>query len=96
MSREDLVGNQQLYRYANERLRERVIAAGATDHRHVPFFCECAEESCRGRINATLSEFDEAHFTSGHYFTLPGHLRVAYEEAIEENGRYDVVLKSEA
>ena len=88
-----MVGSQWLYRYANERLRERVIAAGTTDHRHAPFFCECAEQTCMGRINATLAEFDEAHFTRDHYFTLPGHLRVAHEESIEENGRYDVLLK---
>jgi hypothetical protein len=90
---ERLTENQQTFRYANERLVERLAAAGTQDHRHVPFFCECADESCSDRVNATLDEFEEAHVTSNHYFILPGHARIEAEEAIEENGRYDVVVK---
>ena len=94
MSRDErLARNQETFRYANGRLRERVLAAGVTDHRHVPFFCECADEGCTGRISATLDEFEEAHVTSAHFFALPGHLRIAAEEAIEENGRYEVLIK---
>jgi len=85
--------NQESFRYANERLRGLVIDAGATDHRHIAFFCECADEDCHGRLNATLDEFDDAHLTSQHYFILPRHLRMDGEEAVEENGRYEVVTK---
>lgn len=91
---ERLVENQQMFRYANERLRERIIEAGVSDHRHIPFLCECAEEACHGRIEATLEEFEQAHFLRNQYFSLPGHARVDGEEAIEENGRYDVLTKA--
>jgi hypothetical protein len=93
---ERLVQNQDRFRYANERLQERLSGAGVTDHRHVPFFCECADEMCLGRIRATLDEFDEAHAGSQHYFLLPGHSTVYGEEAVETNGRYDVMTKEAA
>jgi len=46
--------------------------------------------------HATLGEFEEAHLTSQHYFILPGHLTMDGEDAIEENGRYEVVTKEAA
>ena len=88
-----MLQNQESFRYANERLRDTVGGAGVTDHRHIPFLCECAYGDCSGRLNATLDEFEDAHPTSQHYFILPGHLTVDGEEAIEENGRYEVVTK---
>jgi hypothetical protein len=87
------VQNQDRFRYANERLEERLSGAGVTDHRHVPFFCECADATCLGRIRATLDELDEAHTSSQHHFLLPGHSTVDGEVAVETNGRYDVMTK---
>jgi hypothetical protein len=46
-----------------------------------------------GRLPATLDEFDDAHMGTDHYFILPGHSRIDGEEALEENGRYEVVTK---
>ena len=85
--------SQESFRYANERLRECISGAGIVDHRHIPFLCECADEDCLGRINATMDEFEQAHATYDEYFILPGHSRMRGEVAIEENGRYDVVTK---
>ena len=85
--------NQQTYRHANERLRGLLIDSGTIDHRHVPFFCECADEECSDRLDATLDEFDDAHSTYQHFFILPGHTRMDREDAVEENGRYEVVTK---
>jgi hypothetical protein len=91
-----MLQSQEEFRYANERLRDLLVGAGTTDHRHVPFFCECADGRCEGRLNATLDEFEEAHFTSQHYFILPGHLTMDGEDAIEQNGRYEVMTKGAA
>lgn len=88
-----MLENQARFRCANERLRSLVVDAGSTDHRHVPFFCECADESCQANLKATVDEFEEAHFTSQHYFILPGHLTIDGEDVIELNGRYEVVTK---
>jgi hypothetical protein len=57
-------------------MRQQLIEAGTTDHRHVPFFCECAGK-CHGRLKAIL----------------PRHFRIGGEETIEQNGRYEVVVK---
>lgn len=97
MSREDRQrGNQDEFRYANERLGRSIDSVVARDHRHVAFFCECADGDCMGRLRATLDEFEEAHVTANHYFILPDHLRMRGEEAVEENGRYEVVIKEAA
>jgi hypothetical protein len=94
MGREErMLESQETFRYANERLRELVVGAGTTDHRHIAFLCECADGDCHGRLNATLDEFEDAHLTSQHYFILPGHPTMESEEAIEQNGRYEVVTK---
>jgi hypothetical protein len=94
MDREErMVENQISFRHANEVMKEQMVDAGTVDHRHVPFFCECADGDCLGRLNATLEEFEDAHLSSDHYFILPGHVRVVGEESIEENGRYEVVIK---
>ena len=72
MGREErMLENQETFRYANERLRELVVRAGTTDHRHIAFLCECADRACHGRLNATVDEFEDAHLTSQHYFILP-------------------------
>lgn len=90
---EKLVGNQQTFRHANERFQEVVRDALGVDGRRVPFLCECAEESCRGRIEATLEEYEDAHFTREDYFILRNHLRVSREEIIGRNDGYDIVRK---
>lgn len=91
-----MLESQEQFRHANERLRDLLVGAGTTDHRHVPFFCECADGGCQAKLHATLGEFEEAHLTSQHYFILPGHLTMDGEDAIEENGRYEVVTKEAA
>jgi hypothetical protein len=85
--------NQETFRYANERLCQSVVASVERDHRHIPFFCECADDACLGPLEATLDEFEEAHRTAHHFFILPDHPTIDGEEAIEENGRYEVVTK---
>ena len=93
---ERMVANQDTFRHANEVMKQQMVDAGTIDHRHVPFFCECAEAACLERLNATLDEFEDAHLTARHYFILPGHFRMDGEDPIEENGRYDVVIKEAA
>lgn len=90
---ESLVENQQQFRHANERFQEIVRDAVGVDGRRIPFLCECAEVSCRGRIDATLEEYEDAHFNRDDYFILRGHLRVTGEEIIGRSDGYEVVRK---
>ena len=89
---ERLVENQQSFRYANERLQE-LVGHAAVDGRLIPFLCECSENSCLGRIEATLDDYEDAHFTRDDYFILRGHIRVTGEEIIGERDGYEVVRK---
>jgi hypothetical protein len=90
---EQLVHNQQSSRHANERLHQVLGNAPAVDGHRVPFLCECAEITCEGRVEATLDQYDEAHFNREDYFILRDHLRVEGEEIIGEEDGYDIVRK---
>ena len=93
MRYERLVENQKSSRYANERMHELVRAQATVDGRVVPFLCECADNSCGGRVDATLDQYEDAHFNRDDYFILRGHLRVTGEEIIGQRDGYDIVRK---
>jgi hypothetical protein len=92
---ERLAENQHQFRYANERLQDAVDEANV-DGQVVGFLCECADESCLGRIDLTLAEYDEAHLLSDSYIILSGHPRIEDEEVAEERGLYEIVQKGQS
>jgi hypothetical protein len=91
---ERLVQNQQNFRYANERLQD-IVGEANLDGKVVPFLCECADESCLGRIDLTLADYDEAHLLLDSYIILSGHPRVRGEEVAEDRGLYEIVQKGQ-
>jgi hypothetical protein len=90
---ERLVENQQSSRYANERMHELVLNQAAVDGHLVPFLCECADNGCGGRIDATLDQYEDAHLNRDDYFIVRDHLRVEGEEIIGGEDGYDIVRK---
>jgi hypothetical protein len=70
---ETLAENQRSFRRGNERLEEFAEAA-QTDGHKLPFLCECADESCIGRIEMTADDYHAAHLDRTQYIILPGHL----------------------
>lgn len=87
--------NERNFRDANERLHEQAESAGVPeDEQLVPFLCECADESCLGRIQITLDRFAEIHADRDHFVILPGHLRIPNEEIIEVTEYYEVTEKA--
>jgi hypothetical protein len=88
-----LAQNQREFRYANERLQE-LGADIVNDGQLVAFLCECADDRCLGRIEITISRYDEIHVDPHHYVVLPGHLRVEGEETVEGYDYYEVVKKA--
>lgn len=84
--------NQELFRTANERIGE--VAKGAVAKKvSIPFLCECASETCLGRIELTFSEYEGVHARQNQFVILPGHETVEGERLIEDNGRFQVVRK---
>lgn len=86
--------NERNFRDANERLHELAEGAGVEDAQLVPFLCECADETCLGRIGITLDRFAEIHVDRNRFVILPGHLRIATEEIIEVTEYYEVTEKA--
>ena len=48
----------------------------------------------KGRVEATLDQYEEAHFARDDYFILRDHLRVEGEEIIGEEDGYHIVRKA--
>ena len=87
--------NQREFRSANVRLSNVLTDANAgLDGRLIPYFCECADLACLGRITITAARYEAVHLDDREYMILPGHLRIAGEKILEENGYYEVVQKA--
>jgi hypothetical protein len=89
---ERLAQNQENFRDANERLGEAVSRADL-DGNIIPFLCECADEFRLGRIELTLTQYEDTHLLPNTYVILPGHPRIDGEEVIERLGTFLVVQK---
>lgn len=86
--------SQRNFRYANGRFFTVLTNASGPDGQLIPFFCECADSDCRGSIEITTSRYGEIHVDERDYMILPGHMRIAGEEIVEENSYYDIVKKA--
>jgi hypothetical protein len=87
--------NQREFRYANSRLVDVMTGPNeATDGQLIAFLCECADGKCLGRIQITARRYGATHLDNRDYVILPGHLRIAGEEILEENEYYEVVKKA--
>jgi hypothetical protein len=92
---ERLVKNQERFRRANERLRERVVALARGEQR-IPFLCECADEDCVDAVNATLGEYAAVRGDDLRFLIVPGHQMIDGEHVVEERDRYHIVEKPAA
>jgi hypothetical protein len=86
--------NQRLFRTGNERIGDVAKGAGSNGT-PIPFLCECASETCLGRVELTFSEYGRIRAGENQFVILPGHETIPGERLIEDNGRYHVVLKDD-
>ena len=84
--------NEELFRTANERLRER-IKVEVTDDRVVPFLCECADDLCMGRVEMTLADYRNLRADGDTFMVVPGHAFERGEVVVRELSSYHVVRK---
>jgi hypothetical protein len=59
----------------------------------MPFFCECAEEFCDGRVEVKLSRWESVSSQRNHFLIVAGHPRGEGEEVVGFLGEYEVVRK---
>ena len=86
--------SQRQFRYANGRFLAVLQGSSAPDGQLIPFFCECADADCRGRIGITAWRYEDIHTDELNYVILPGHARIGGEAILEENSYYEIVRKA--
>lgn len=86
--------NRDGSRNANERLQD-VAGRTAEEGTVVPFLCECAADSCMGRVEISIDDYFLAHLDADHYVVMPGH-RLKSEGLVDDHGHYEVVTKAAA
>jgi hypothetical protein len=84
--------NEELFRAANERLREQIENAVRVDQA-VPFLCECMDEVCMKRIDMTLGDYLQVRASDDTFAVAPGHAAPRGEVVVEKQGAFHVVRK---
>lgn len=95
MQAERMRENEELFRMANERLREQVADAVPAD-RPVPFLCECEDELCMTRMEMTLDDYRRLRADEDTFGVVPGHAAERGEVVVRELDSYHVVRKEAA
>ena len=86
--------NEETFRLANEQL-EAVVGGRVGAGERVPFLCECADETCMGRIDLTLEGYHEVRAHKWYFVMLPDHARSPGEEIVSRRDGYDITEKPE-
>ena len=84
--------NQETFKVANERL-ERAVADRVGSAGQVPFLCECADETCMGRIDLTLDDYRAVRAHPNYFMVTVDHLRSPGEEVVAHRDGYDITEK---
>ena len=74
---------EALFRAVNERIAE---AAARFDSEHGAFVCECSDEACTARIDASLDDYGRARAHPTHFLIRPGHEDTRVERVVERRG----------
>ena len=90
---ETLVANQRTSRHANERFEE--LAGARADGHVMPFLCECADETCLGRITLTATDYYALHIDRSQYVVLDGHLTIRGETMVQQADGFRVFTKTD-
>ena len=84
--------NEAMFREINERLESRLpVSADGEDRLTV--ICECADADCIERISLSLDEYAQVRSDGRQFVVAPGHERVAVEEVVLRNDRFEIVRK---
>jgi hypothetical protein len=82
---------EALFRNVNERIAE---SAERFDSDNTEFVCECADQACTDRVEATLDEYQEVRADATRFLLRPGHEDTRVERVVERRGtRHAVVEK---
>ena len=88
------IENEEIFRGANERLRDRVEPVAAP-RQPIPFICECMDETCMARVDLTLDDYERVRSVEEHFVIARGHPRLDGERVVEENDHFQIVTKED-
>jgi hypothetical protein len=74
---------EALFRDVNERIAE---SAQRFESEEAAFVCECADQDCTERVDATLEEYERARSDGTHFLMRPGHEDTRVERVVERRG----------
>jgi hypothetical protein len=84
---------ESLFRSVNERIAE---TAERFDSHAAEFVCECSDQQCTDRVEATVDEYQEVREDATHFLLRPGHEDTRVERVVARRGnRHEVVEKFE-
>ena len=86
--------NDNIFRQANEAIERSAAEIGA-EIEHVPFICECAEESCTTVIRVPSDDYLRVRSDPRFFLNAPGHHAAAqgWAKVVERHADYVVVEK---
>ena len=87
---EKLARTEALFREVNERIAE---TAERFDAEETKFVCECADQSCTTRVEATLEEYERIREDGATFLLAPGHEDERIEAVVQVEGKRAVVQK---
>ena len=74
---------EALFRDVNERIAE---SAERFDSDSAEFVCECADQACTERVEATLEEYERVRANSTRFLLRPGHEDTRVERVVDARG----------
>ena len=84
-----LAETQRAFRIGNERLRGAVEATAGGEP--VPFLCECTDDTCLGRVELTLEEYDRIRAHENRFLIVRGHATLPGDTIVQENRSHQIV-----
>ena len=76
---------QEMFRAANESLRDRLVGLEANGR--TPFICECDDADCMQVVDVPLTVYEQAR-TDGRFLLRPGHGNAERERVVDGGADY--------
>jgi hypothetical protein len=81
---------EALFRNVNERIAE---SAERFSSDSAQFVCECSDQSCTDRVQATLDEYEDVRAEPTRFLLRPGHEDTRIERVVERRGNRHAVVE---
>jgi hypothetical protein len=81
---------ESLFRDVNERIAESADRFHADS---AEFVCECSDQTCTDRVEATLDEYQAVRAEGTRFLVRPGHEDIRVERVVERRDRRHAVVE---